>query len=95
MQGNYDHSIGHGLSDCACGYTDPRDNHFARVSYAYTQTKTSERWLPYLRALPPFLRREWQGLRVHMAHGSPRQVNEFLWESTCSDAFLARLLRQF
>jgi hypothetical protein len=28
-----------------------------------------------------------------MAHGSPRQVNEFLWESTSSDAFLRRLLR--
>jgi diadenosine tetraphosphatase ApaH/serine/threonine PP2A family protein phosphatase len=23
-----------------------------------------------------------------MCHGSPRRVNEFLWESTCSDAFL-------
>jgi hypothetical protein len=27
-----------------------------------------------------------------MAHGSPRRVNEFLWESQCSDAFLRRLL---
>ena len=92
MQGNYDHSIGHGLTDCACGYSDPRDNHYARISYAYTQSKTSERWLPYLRALPPFLRRDWGGFRVHMAHGSPRRVNEFLWESTSSDAFLRRLL---
>ncbi len=93
MQGNYDHSIGHQLADCACGYSDPRDNHYARISYAYTQAKTSDRWLPYLRALPSFLRREWGGYRVHMAHGSPRQVNEFLWESTSSDAFLRRLLR--
>ena len=29
-----------------------------------------------------------------MAHGSPRTVNEFLWESTSPDAFLARLLMQ-
>ena len=95
MQGNYDHSIGHGLADCACGYSDPRDNHYARISYAYTQTKTSDRWLPYLRDLPGFLRRDWGGYRVHMAHGSPRQVNEFLWESTSSDAFLRRLLRAY
>ena len=95
MQGNYDHSIGHQLADCACGYTDPRDNHYARLSYAYTQTKTSERWLPYLRELPPLLRQTWHGLRIHMAHGSPRRVSEFLWESQCPDAFLARLLRQF
>lgn len=93
MQGNYDHSIGHGLADCACGYSDPRDNHYARISYAYTQAKTSDRWLPYLRDLPAFLRRDFGGYRVHMAHGSPRQVNEFLWESTSSDAFLQRLLR--
>src|SRR5262249_40428318 len=29
IQGNYDNSIGSGLADCQCGYTDPRDNHFA------------------------------------------------------------------
>src|SRR5690242_6844812 len=28
IQGNYDNSIGNDLSDCQCGYTDPRDNHF-------------------------------------------------------------------
>ncbi len=92
MQGNYDHSIGHRLPDCACGYTDPRDNHYARLSYQYTQTRTAERWLPYLRDLPQWIRAEWAGKRVLMAHGSPRRVNEFLWESACSDAFLSRLL---
>jgi predicted phosphodiesterase len=92
MQGNYDHSIGHGLADCGCGYTDPRDNHFAQLSYDYTLRKTSEEWRPYLRALPPELRETWAGRRVLMAHGSPRKVNEFLWESTSSDAFLRRLL---
>lgn len=93
MQGNYDHSIGNRLLDCGCGYTDPRDNHYAQISYAYTQAKTSERWLPYLRDLPTELRTEWGGARVLMAHGSPRRVNEFMWESQCSDAFLHRLLR--
>lgn len=92
VQGNYDHSIGHELPDCACGYTDPRDNHYARLSYAYTQTRTSARWLPYLRGLPQKLRRTWGGRRVLMVHGSPRRVNEFLWESACPDAFLNRLL---
>ena len=41
VQGNYDHSIGNGLADCQCGYTDPRDNHFARISYDYTFRNTS------------------------------------------------------
>jgi hypothetical protein len=91
MQGNYDHSIGHDLPDCGCGYTDPRDNHYAQLSYAYTRQKTAQAHRPMLRALPPQLRETWGGKRVLMAHGSPRKVNEFLWESTSPDAFLSRL----
>jgi hypothetical protein len=94
MQGNYDHSIGHDLADCGCGYTDPRDNHYARLSYDYTRARTSKSWHPYLRALPPSLRATWSGRRVLMAHGSPRKVNEFLWESTTPDPFLARMMTQ-
>jgi hypothetical protein len=94
LQGNYDHSIGHDLPDCGCGYTDPRDNHYARLSYAYTREHTSPAWRPYLRALPPSLRATWGGRRVLMAHGSPRKVNEFLWESTSPDAFLARTMTE-
>src|SRR3990172_11328104 len=41
VQGNYDDSVGHGLSDCQCGYTYPRDNHFAQLSYDYTHANTS------------------------------------------------------
>ncbi len=92
LQGNYDDAIGHGRADCGCGYTDPRDNHFAQLSYDYTRAKTSERWLPWLRALPTEIAETWAGRRVRMAHGSPRQQNEFLWESASSDAFLRRLL---
>jgi diadenosine tetraphosphatase ApaH/serine/threonine PP2A family protein phosphatase len=94
MQGNYDHSIGHDLADCGCGYTDPRDNHYAQLSYDYTRRHTAAAWRPFLRALPPLIRAGWGGRRVLMAHGSPRKVNEFLWESTSSDAFLARLLTE-
>jgi hypothetical protein len=95
LQGNYDHSIGHDLGDCGCGYTDPRDNHYARLSYAYTRENTPTAERPWLRALPPLIRETWGARRVLMAHGSPRQVNEFLWESTSPDAFLQRLCNQF
>ena len=92
MQGNYDHSIGHRLEDCGCGYTDPKDNHFAQISYDYTFENTSEMHKDWLRDLPEKFEREWAGERVLMAHGSPRRVNEFLWESTSPDPFLERLL---
>src|SRR5262249_30477848 len=42
--GNYEESLSTGAEDCHCGYTDPRDNHFARISYAYTAEKTSPEW---------------------------------------------------
>src|SRR6266850_8001347 len=56
VQGNYDQAIGLGHPDCGCGYTDPRDNHFARLSYAYTLARTSTENRRWLGALPPFLR---------------------------------------
>src|SRR6058998_2978658 len=41
IQGNYDQAIALGRDDCGCGYTDPRDNHYARLSYAYTLARTA------------------------------------------------------
>ncbi len=94
VQGNYDHSIGNELRDCQCGYTDPRDNHFAQLSYDYTLQKTSPHNRDLLRLLPGSIRLEIEGLRLHLCHGSPRQTNEFLWESTTSTQFLDRLADQ-
>jgi predicted phosphodiesterase len=92
IQGNYDHSIGNGLADCQCGYTDPRDNHFARQSYAYTFANTNSKNREWLRALSPQLRVTLGDYHLLMCHGSPRRTNEFLWESTTSTHFLDRLL---
>ncbi|MBA2664435.1 MAG: metallophosphoesterase family protein [Bradymonadaceae bacterium] len=92
MQGNYDHSLGNRLGDCACGYTDPRDNYFAQLSYDYTFANTSEHHKDWLRDLPTGFRHRWAGKEVLMAHGSPRRINEFLWESTTPDGFLEHLL---
>jgi len=94
MQGNYDHSIGNRLDDCACGYVDPRDNHFAQLTYDYTLANTSDHNKDWLRELPTEFRRTWGGKRVLMAHGSPRRTNEFLWESTTPDGFVDYLLEE-
>lgn len=94
LQGNYDDSVGRGLEDCQCGYTDPRDNHFAALSYEYTLGNTSEGGRAWLRQLPT---EGWLTLgraRVRLAHGSPRQVNEFLWPSTTPEPFVRRLLQE-
>src|SRR5947199_3317192 len=80
IQGNYDHSLANDLSDCRCGYTDPRDNHFPRISYEYTYSSTSPASRAWLRTLPGRRRVRLGRYRVLMCHGSPRRVNEFLWE---------------
>lgn len=92
MQGNYDHSIGNRLSDCACGYVDPKDQLYAQISYDYTLKNTSDENKDWLQNLPTEYRFQWAGKRILMAHGSPRRTNEFLWETTCSDVFLEYLL---
>ena len=95
IQGNYDHSIGHELNDCHCGYTDPRDNHFAQLSYDYTLAHTHDDHRAWMRTLPAQQRLEFDGVRLQLCHGSPRRTNEFLWESTTSTQFLATLCDDF
>ncbi|MCG8467816.1 MAG: metallophosphatase family protein [Gemmatimonadetes bacterium] len=95
MRGNYDDSIARGLDDCQCGYTDPRDNYFARLSYRYTYRKTSDRWRTWMGELPARLTLDRHGVRVLFCHGSPRQMNEFLWESATSTQFLTYLGREY
>jgi predicted phosphodiesterase len=91
IQGNYDHSIGNELADCQCGYTDPRDNHYARISYAYTFEHTHPDNRVWLRALPQQRRVQLGRYRLLLCHGSPRRTNEFLWESTTPTHFLEYL----
>ena len=91
VRGNYDDSIARGLDDCQCGYTDPRDNHYARLSYQYTFRKTSPVNRAWMGDFPTEIRFRLGDLDVLACHGSPRQTNEFLWESTTPTHFLDKL----
>ena len=91
IRGNYDDSVGNGRDDCQCGYTDPRDNYFAQISYDYTLANTSSDHRSWLRSLPEQRRLDLGIHRTLLCHGSPRKVNEFLWESTTSTHFLEKL----
>ena len=94
IQGNYDESLAQGKTDCGCGYTDPRDNHFARISYEYTFANTDAENKRWLGALPGHRRIRLGGHRVLMCHGSPRVINEFLWESATPTGLLKRFVRE-
>jgi len=92
IQGNYEQSLAAGEDDCNCGYTDPRDNHFAALSYQYTAAHCSAEFRDFMGTLPSRRRVRVGQRELLLVHGSPRQVNEFLFESTTSPAFLEVLL---
>jgi len=93
IQGNYEDSVGNGKQDCGCGYTDPRDNRYAQLSYDYTLSKTSKDHREWMKTLPTEHRFLLGDRQVLLCHGSPRKQNEFLWETGVSRAFLIRLLQ--
>lgn len=94
IQGNYEEALSSRADDCHCGYTDPRDNHFAQISYDYTFGKTSDEHKDWMGTLPREIRFEAGGKRFLLVHGSPRRINEFLWRSTSPDPFLERLCQE-
>jgi hypothetical protein len=95
VQGNYEQSLAALREDCNCGYTDPRDNHFARLSYQYTARSCSPAFKAWMGALPARRRVRLacaDGEReLLLVHGSPRRVNEFLFASTAPAPLLAML----
>ena len=92
IQGNYEQSLASGAEDCNCGYTDPRDNRFAALSYDYTRQHCSDEFRDWMGRLPPRRRLRLGERELLLVHGSPRRVNEFLFESTTPVPFLEVLL---
>src|SRR5215218_5659052 len=94
IQGNYEESLAAGREDCNCGYTDPRDNHFAEISYGYTERSCSPGFKAWMGALPRRRRVRFGNRELLLIHGSPRRINEFLFHSTSPVPFLEVLLDQ-
>lgn len=94
IQGNYEESLSTGAEDCNCGYTDPRDNHFAEISYRYTAEHTAQDFKAWMGGLPRRRRVRLGDRELLLVHGSPRRINEFLFRSATPVPFLEVLLDQ-
>jgi len=92
IQGNYEESLASGHEDCNCGYTDPRDNHFAALSYRYTEQHCSPEYKAWMGTLPRRRRVQVGDRELLLVHGSPRRINEFLFASTSPVPFLEVML---
>jgi len=87
IYGNYDHAIARDLEDCGCAYRDPHDRELGQRSVEWTLAHTDRRWKEYMAALPFDLRFDLGGRRVRLVHGSPRKVNEYLFEDKPARTF--------
>ena len=80
IYGNYDYAIARELEDCGCAYITPRDRELGQQSVAWTLEHTDQRSKDFMRELPFDLRFVVGETSVHLVHGSPRKVNEYLFE---------------
>ena len=84
IAGNYDFGIGRTSDDCGCAYKtdDEKANGAVSISYTNSIVNTEER--QYLRSLPAHIKLEFQlnndKLNLLLVHGSPRKINEYLFE---------------
>ena len=80
IYGNYDYAIARDLDDCGCAYVTKHDRERGQRSVAWTREHTDRAAKDFMRELPFDLRFELGSQQVHLVHGSPRKVNEYLFE---------------
>jgi len=79
IYGNYDHAIARDLDDCGCAYITPHDRELGQQSVVWTLANTDQRSKDFMRDLPFDLHFTVGEHTVHLVHGSPRKVNEYLF----------------
>jgi putative phosphoesterase len=80
IYGNYDYAIARDLEDCGCAYITPHDRQLGQQSVAWTLEHTEQASKAFMRELPFDLHFTVGDTPVHLVHGSPRKVNEYLFE---------------
>jgi predicted phosphodiesterase len=84
IAGNYDFGIGRMSNDCGCAYKTDTEKDMGKISISYTNSIVRPEERKYLRTLPAHIRLEFQlnddQLNLLLVHGSPRKINEYLFE---------------
>ena len=80
IYGNYDYAIARDLDDCGCAYITPHDRELGQQSVDWTLAHTDQASKDFMRDLPFDARFAVGDHEVHLVHGSPRKVNEYLFE---------------
>jgi predicted phosphodiesterase len=97
IAGNYDYGIGRSTNDCGCAYKTDAEKSNGQVSIAYTNAVMQPAERAYLRSLPAHIRVEYRlnddPLNLLLVHGSPRRINEYLFEDR-DEKSLLRILQE-
>lgn len=84
IAGNYDFGIGRSSDDCGCAYKTDDEKANGAVSISLTNELVKDDERQYLRTLPAHIKVEFQlnndKLNLLLVHGSPRKINEYLFE---------------
>ena len=97
IAGNYDFGIGRTSDDCGCAYKTEPEKDMGKISISYTNSMVQPGERKYLRTLPAHIKVEFQlnndNLNVLLVHGSPRRINEYLFEDR-EEKSLLRIMEQ-
>ena len=93
ITGNYDDGVGFDREECGCAYTTPEDIARGDQSLKWTQAQVTPENKAWLRSLPRELRFTFGRWRVLCVHGSPRRLNEYLFEDR-PERSLARMFAE-
>jgi putative phosphoesterase len=80
IYGNYDYAIARDEEDCGCAYVTPHDRELGERSVRWTLAHTSTDSKDFMRGLPFDLHFAVGNVEAHLVHGSPRKVNEYLFD---------------
>ena len=80
LMGNYDQGIGYSTGDCGCVYKTDEQRAEGAVSLAWTDEVASAGTRAYLRSLEARFVLETPAGELLAVHGSPRRINEYLFE---------------
>ena len=87
IMGNYDDGVGFEREECGCAYREPLDRELGQQSLEWTKTHTTAENKAFLRTLVPQIRFDADGKRILLVHGSPRRMNEYLFEDRPLSSF--------
>ena len=94
LMGNYDQGIGFETGDCGCVYKTDEQRAEGAVSLEWTQRAVSDEIKAYLRTLEDHFVLETPSGDILAVHGSPRRINEYLFEDRPASA-MERMAHEF